>query len=456
MPQESFFGNKDLPRYDCILCAAGAGSRMGDFKPLLPWQDATLADAAVRAALDAGCRVLLVAGSRGDSLEKRFPNRDRVRVVRHEGWDRGMVSSIQAGAALVGSPYFFVAHADMPLIGADVYRRLADAAAAAEGEGDADRPRAWRPVYRGRPGHPVLFSRPALSLIAAMPDGESLKPVLSACDLRLLPGDDPGPVLDLDDCGAYLRALGGPGRAAGRPVGDGPVGGTSAGGRLDGGSADLRVLVVTGGIGAGKTSAARRFFFRAVAAGLAAGLVSQVQTGRRDDGKAAGFDLELCRWADGADPEVRRLPLARRMDAEPDWRPGGAALELGMYRFDRDAFRQAADFAAAAAGSRVFVLDEIGRLELESRSGLYPALGAVLARTGPRLVVLAVRKDALPRLAAELALAAAAVGSSGGGVPYALIDLDQPEMDIHRIDAAWNECKMQAAYLLPSDQECRA
>jgi len=289
MPQESFFGNKDLPRYDCILCAAGAGSRMGDFKPLLPWRDATLADAAVRAALDAECRVLLVAGSRGDSLEKRFENRDRVLVVRHEGWDRGMVSSIQAGAALVRSPRFFVAHADMPLVGADVYRKLmaaaaAAAAVAADGEGDADRPRAWRPVYRGQPGHPVLFSRQALSLIAGMPDGESLKPVLSSCELRLLPGDDPGTVLDLDDCGAYLRSLGGPGRAAGVSP---RVGGPHPDQRLAGGCAVPRVLVLTGGIGAGKTSAARRFFFRAVAAGLAAGLVSQVQTGRRDDGKAA-------------------------------------------------------------------------------------------------------------------------------------------------------------------------
>jgi len=121
------------PAADCIICAAGASRSMGQWKPSLPWPsrprlsvsgaDAVkssnprttgepwLVDAAVTAALEAGCRVILVTGFRGDELEARFADWPEIVLVRNEQWETGMVSSIKVGLSEVRSSWFLSAGA---------------------------------------------------------------------------------------------------------------------------------------------------------------------------------------------------------------------------------------------------------------------------------------------------------------------------------------------------------
>ncbi len=173
---------------DCLLLAAGASSRMGRWKPVLPWRGATVVEASAAAALAACSRVLLVVGHRGDELVRLFAGRERVEAVPNPRYIAGLFSSIRAGIERVRSERFFVALADMPLVSPDLYLRLL-------GEPQAD---AVRPVYRGTRGHPVLLSARVIPLIRDESEDSTLRNVLARVECRDVPVDDPGAVLDLD------------------------------------------------------------------------------------------------------------------------------------------------------------------------------------------------------------------------------------------------------------------
>jgi molybdenum cofactor cytidylyltransferase len=170
--------------YDCILLAAGASSRMGAPKPLLPFAiEKTLVETAARAALGAGCRVLLVLGHRGEEVASLFEKPDYaasrgaglLEFARNPRWEEGMVGSIQAALGLVSGEAFFVAHADMPFVESADYLALAAARAgstALPGAGEA----AFFASHDGESGHPVLIPSAWIPAIAALGPGEKLRP----------------------------------------------------------------------------------------------------------------------------------------------------------------------------------------------------------------------------------------------------------------------------------------
>jgi molybdenum cofactor cytidylyltransferase len=183
---------------DCLLLAAGASTRMGRWKMLLPWRGSTVVEAAAAAALGGCSRVLLVIGYRGEELERVFAGHTGVEVVWNRGYERGLFSSIQAGVARVRTPRFFVALADMPMVASGVYRQLLQSPPAA----------AARPVHAGRPGHPVLLSAAMIPLILAEPPGSTMRNVLARVERREVEVSDAGVVLDLDEPGDYDRFSG--------------------------------------------------------------------------------------------------------------------------------------------------------------------------------------------------------------------------------------------------------
>lgn len=379
---------------------------MGDFKPLLPWADGVLLDAALGAARGAGCRVILVTGCRGEELEARYGGADGVALVRNDDWERGMAGSVRRGAALVRTERFFVAHADMPLLTPELYRALNSSYLAAASPAEAaapavsapgGRPLVLRPrTANGHPGHPVLFGSGARPLIAAAEDGESLKPVLARCDLRLMDTPDEDCAQDADELPAYLDLLLRRGSAAPQP-------GVEA-------APEPTLAAVSGLPGSGKTTELRRRFFRALARGIPSFLASQVQVGRRDgEGRARAFDLELISWEGTGSVSLRRVPLARRAENEAAADPSVFTLALGPFLFDPRAFAEALgslsiflERTEGAAAGRFLALDEIGRLELERRGGLRPALELALdalrrdrAAGAPSALACAARLDTL-------------------------------------------------------------
>ncbi len=358
MQHETEFGNSKKVMCDCIICAAGASTRMGEWKPLLPWGKSSLVESSVRTALEAGCRVILVTGASGDRLEELFKHMPNVITVRNGTWEKGMVSSIQCGALVVRSPYFFVAHADMPLIPTHIYRDLIVAAHSRESP-TANKPRVIRPCFKDAPGHPVLFDRTALPFIAALPDGESMKGYLDRCDLAFLETDNRGVVLDLDNPEIYADELA----------------------QIDLERSTSGILVVTGEKGTGKTTRIRRVFEWAVAQNLSALIIRQIETGRGSDGRAIGFDMEMKVVYADRETQCLTLPLAR---FRTDIFSPASRTEIGPYVFDQTVFVKALSFAEdfilkTPGVPRFFGIDEIGKLELERTSGLIRVFETIIS-----------------------------------------------------------------------------
>jgi len=425
------------PVADCIICGAGASRRMGEWKLSLPWprrlcRSAThepwLVDGAVSAALDAGCRVILVAGYREEELEAHFSQWPGVTIVRNDRWHYGMVSSVKAGLLQVRSPWFFIAHADMPLIPANWYRRLlAHCPAAPSG----DEVLALRPQYynqplqdgpqvtQGLPGHPVLFSASAIPLIQKAPEGDSLKTVLSACRVIQLETQDPSVITDIDSLEQYGTAL--VSLASSEPPAQNlapPVVLVTRENLYDSSwreaDAGLSVELITGIQGAGKTSFLRRSAFQAfinmiehdISSQSLFFMISQVQTGRSADGKALGFDIEAFFMTPEGRLSFFKQALCR---TDPALIPVPDPLILGPYYFNSETFTAVQQWIASAletSSDHIFgYIDELGKLELDQHRGLWPLFEVLVqilsqARSGAEKhhLVCTVRQDRVQEL----------------------------------------------------------
>ena len=140
-----------------IVLAAGFSSRMGAFKPLLPFGERTLVDHVVTNLRAAGVeRIHVVTGFQADALA---PELTRLGVTRAHNPDfaAGMFSSVQAGVASLpaDADAFLLAPVDVPLLRAvDDRAGLARRGGARFGDRLSDFPRRARPSA-ARPSRPV-------------------------------------------------------------------------------------------------------------------------------------------------------------------------------------------------------------------------------------------------------------------------------------------------------------
>ncbi len=149
-----------------LVLAAGAGSRMGRPKALMRDPDGTgwLARA-VAALVDGGCDpVTVVLGAAAAQARVLVP--DGASVVVADDWASGMAASLRAGLTALdpASEAVVVTLVDLPDVGPDVVRRVAD------GAGPATLARA---AYAGTPGHPVVLGRVHWAGVAATATGDA-------------------------------------------------------------------------------------------------------------------------------------------------------------------------------------------------------------------------------------------------------------------------------------------
>ena len=188
-----------------IILAAGSSSRMGTPKQTLRFGGQTLLRRAALAALDAGCRpVIVVTGAHAEQSRGELHGLD-VREVVNNLWDTGLASSVRAGlAALLESDASASAAVlllcDQPHVTADVVAGLV-AAHRATG----------RPVvaseYGGSFGVPALFGRPLFAELARLEGGSGAKQVINrhAPQAHFIPFPDGA--VDLDTPEDYSHLL---------------------------------------------------------------------------------------------------------------------------------------------------------------------------------------------------------------------------------------------------------
>ena len=110
-----------------LLLAAGASTRMGRPKQLLPYHGRTLLRHAAETAVAAGCApIVLVTGALHDELLAEIVGLP-ILAVHNPDWETGMASSIRAGLAAVAAAApraVLVMLTDQPLVTPELLRQL--------------------------------------------------------------------------------------------------------------------------------------------------------------------------------------------------------------------------------------------------------------------------------------------------------------------------------------------
>lgn len=145
------------PDLAAIILAAGASSRMGRLKPLLPLAGASALERTIRLFRDAGVSdVVVVVGNRANELRPIIEGQ-HARCVVNPRWQHGMYSSVVSGveALLPTKCGAFILPVDVPLIRASTILQLISFF-------DSHPLRIVYPQFDGRRGHPPLVSRAIL------------------------------------------------------------------------------------------------------------------------------------------------------------------------------------------------------------------------------------------------------------------------------------------------------
>ena len=195
----------------CVICAAGRSSRMGAWKPLLPWPSGSVIGAVLQSVLDAGLRPIVVTGYRADELSAALAGLPEASIVYNPAWERGLLGSVLAGLerardldGVEGRGFLsgcLVTHADMPLIGSGSYLAMIERSASRReaGLGDAT----VFPRYSGTLGHPVWIPFSWIKGLSSLGPGERLRDFLLSGSWETVDLDDEGIVLDLDTPEVY-------------------------------------------------------------------------------------------------------------------------------------------------------------------------------------------------------------------------------------------------------------
>lgn len=198
----------------CIVPAAGRSSRMGAWKPLLPWGATTVCGAVIDTVLAARLCPVLVAGYRASDLLAAFAGRPGIRLVENAEWERGMLGSIRAGLSAIiadiddsaGPAGFFVAPADMPRLPLAAFAAVAAEAGRRAAEG---RPSAVFAASGERLGHPVWIPATLFGGLTALEPDSRLRDYLLVSSWTSVEVDDDGIFADLDTPEAYAASYDG-------------------------------------------------------------------------------------------------------------------------------------------------------------------------------------------------------------------------------------------------------
>lgn len=191
-----------------ILLAAGASHRMGSNKLLLPFKGQTILETTLGQLEAAGVGdIIVVTGHEASRLQPLLQGRP-CRVVLNPNYKNGMTTSIQTGiaGAISDTTGFMICLADMPLVTAVEYQRLAKTFAQQILHDPAT---IIQPQYQGRRGNPVLFSAGYRDELLALDFPDGAKPVVRANPhhLSMVDMSTDSVLLDADTPEAYQLLL---------------------------------------------------------------------------------------------------------------------------------------------------------------------------------------------------------------------------------------------------------
>jgi molybdenum cofactor cytidylyltransferase len=180
-----------------VILSAGASSRMGRPKALLPYREGTFLEHLVvvtRHPRIGVTRVVLGAGAENiQSAAKLDPSL----IVVNSDWEKGQLSSICAGIrSLTGisTDGMVLCPVDHPLVSARLVSDLVE-------RFYSERKAIVVPTYDSRRGHPAIFSSALYAELLAAPLDKGARAVVwaHAADVLEVPTDEEGVVLNIND-----------------------------------------------------------------------------------------------------------------------------------------------------------------------------------------------------------------------------------------------------------------
>lgn len=190
------------PGIAVLILAAGWSSRMGAFKPLLPFGGDTVLGHVMSTVTEAAIgKTYVVVGNEAARIIPVVEAHGAVAIL-NAGFDEGMMSSVKAGVAALPETVdgVMILPVDVPLVRADTLARIAGSAT----EGDA---LVLRPTFRGQSGHPPFISRRLFAEILSAAPEATLRDVLDrhqpkAQSISVI---DSGILRDMDYSDEYRR-----------------------------------------------------------------------------------------------------------------------------------------------------------------------------------------------------------------------------------------------------------
>jgi molybdenum cofactor cytidylyltransferase len=178
------------PSFAGVILSAGASSRMGRDKALLPWRDGTFLSAAIRALQPATELVIVVAGANAPQLQPIADAHAAFLVVNPDP-QQGQFSSLQVGLQEVlnrGRDAAIVTLVDRPAADVETVQQVRSAFLVSDEQ-------VWAvvPDYQGKHGHPYVIGREMIEAFLRAPTPSSARDVEHAnqAHIRYVPVNDP-------------------------------------------------------------------------------------------------------------------------------------------------------------------------------------------------------------------------------------------------------------------------
>jgi molybdenum cofactor cytidylyltransferase len=180
-----------------LILSAGASSRMGRPKALLPYREGTFLQHLIDVTRHPKIGVTRIVLGSGAEKIAEAAKLDPSEVVLNQDWEQGQLSSICAGVRSLlglGTDGMILCPVDHPLVSAGLVADLIE-------HFYKDRRPIVIPTYNGKRGHPVIFSSAIYAELLAAPAEKGARAVVWAHQAEILevPTDEEGIILNLND-----------------------------------------------------------------------------------------------------------------------------------------------------------------------------------------------------------------------------------------------------------------
>jgi molybdenum cofactor cytidylyltransferase len=188
-----------------MILSAGASSRMGRPKALLPYREGTFLEHLIEVTRHPRISVTRVVLGAGAEVIRAIAKLEASVVVLNPDWEQGQLSSICAGIhSLEGieTDGIVLCPVDHPLVSARLVSELIERFYEV-------RKSIVVPTYKGRRGHPAIFSSEMFGELLAAPADKGARAVVwtHSGDVLEVPTDEEGVVLNINDPDMLSRAF---------------------------------------------------------------------------------------------------------------------------------------------------------------------------------------------------------------------------------------------------------